>query len=629
MATDDDLQLDATASAPGVERPAELEDTALAPADANAATLAAEASQSVELEATLAAEASISAELEPTLAAPRTERSASSSTTRRAEVGRAARRLRWARALFIAVATAGAINTIYFLLRFVVSASPPRLTARFLGAAHAANGAFGATSIFQGPRLTLARIALIGTAFVAIGIWFALQNRRDPKLLLFSAFGVITGQFSMSVAVLTSSTTLPLWRASAACWYVLMPAGALALLALFPSGRPVPRWSMKVFVVAIIPIVAQAVDMLRFRAYSVPLAGAGLASAVVFLGFQRHRYRHHATLGEQHQIKWLAYAAAVFLAIQIVAVITILPLLRDIHRPGFQLLRLLYEFLLAASYLIALACVMFSAARYRLWAIDRVINRTVVYVLVTGIVGGALAVAFFALDATLRGLFSASRPVALVVSLAAAVPAFVPTRRRIARWIDRRFYGIGLDYEGLAEKAIRAVALPEVSAELGVYDELVLVGRGGMGAVYRARHAELGVPVALKVMSPELAGDDDAQLRFRREAQILEGVTHPNVIPFVASGHQKGLSFIAMHYVEGEDLSAVLRRQGRLTIDEVAPVIAGVADALERRARARDRAPRHQARQHPARGYAPRADQRAPGLRHGLRGRPLRRRRAR
>lgn len=190
-------------------------------------------------------------------------------------------------------------------------------------------------------------------------------------------------------------------------------------------------------------------------------------------------------------------------------------------------------------------------------------------------------VAYFALDATLRGLLSMSQPVALVVSLAAAGVAFGLTRRRISRWIDRRLYGISLDYEALAQKAIRAVALPDVAAELGVYDEVALIGRGGMGAVYRARHAELGVPVALRVMSPELANVEDPQIRFRREAQIMEGLTHPNVIPFVASGHEQGLAFIAMHYVEGEDLEVVLQRRGRLTLDEVVPVITGVAAALD------------------------------------------------
>jgi serine/threonine-protein kinase len=102
-----------------------------------------------------------------------------------------------------------------------------------------------------------------------------------------------------------------------------------------------------------------------------------------------------------------------------------------------------------------------------------------------------------------------------------------------------------------------------------------------MGAVYRAHHAEFPLPVALKVMSPSLADDPDAQARFRREAEILDGLRHPNVVPFLASGHDRGLAFIAMAYVDGEDLAATLRRRGRLSVAETCAIVDGVAAALD------------------------------------------------
>jgi predicted Ser/Thr protein kinase len=486
-----------------------------------------------------------------------------------------------ARAVFATIALLGAANTIYFFARFVLAASPPRLTAAFIGVAPTANSAFAATSVFYGPELTFWRTALIAIVFVGIALWSVRRNPRDLMSLVVGTACVVVGQFSISVAVLTSSEHVLAWRVLAAGWYMLLPAGSLTLLALFPSGRPVPRWSLTLIAPALVPFAVQTGDMLWYRSYSVPVAALGLASGVVFLGFQHHRYRRRATLREQHQIRWLGYASCAFLAFQIVAVIAVLPLLRDLHRPGFQLLKLTYEFLLAAAYFVPLACGLFASARYRLWDIDRVINRTIVYVLVTALLGGAFAVAFFALDASLRGVLAASAPVALVASLAAAALLFGPTRRRIARWIDRRFYGIGLDYEALAAKAVRAVALPTTSTAFASFDELALLGRGGMGAVYRAHHADFGVPVALKVMSPQLANDPDAELRFRREAEVLEGLRHRNVVPFLASGHERGLAFIAMEYIEGEDLAAVLHRRGRLPIDEVAHVVTGVAAALD------------------------------------------------
>ena len=499
-------------------------------------------------------------------------------------VPREARAADWlgvARGGFVCVATLGALNTLYFLVRFVLAPHPPQLTAEFIGAAPDAHGAFGATGIFYGPQLTYVRTELVAVVFMAIAVWSFWRKPRDLTTLALGTAGVIAGQFSISVAVLTSTEHLVAARVVAACWYMLLPAGGLALCALFPNGRPVPRWSLRLIAPALVPFALQTGDMLLYRSYSVPVAGVGLAIGAAFLGFQRHRFRRQATLREQQQIRWLGYAGGAFLALQVVAVIFVLPLLRDIHRPGFQLLKLLYEFLLAASYFVALACAFFASARYRLWDIDRVVNRTIVYVVVTTLLGGAFAVAFFALDALLRGALASSDPVALGVSLAAAAVLFGPTRRRVARWIDRRFYGIGLDYERLAARAVRAVALPTTSTEFAAYGDLVLLGRGGMGAVYRAHHAELGVPVALKVMSPQLAGDPDAERRFRREAEVLEGLRHGNVVPFLGSGHEQGLAFIAMEYIEGEDLAGVLRRWGRLPAAEVAHVLAGVATALD------------------------------------------------
>ncbi len=487
-----------------------------------------------------------------------------------------------ARVAFLAIAALCAIDIVYFVVRFILSGDPPLLHASFRGTTIASEDPFAASGIFYGPQLTLARVALVATTFLVLACWVAFRHRRDTLVQIVSLLCAVGGQYSMAVAVLTSSEDHPLWRGMAAVLYIAVPAGAMVFLALFPSGRPVPRWSLAVVPVALIPFVIQCVDMVVYRAYSVPVAAAMFLATSSFLGFQRYRYRR-SSLREQHQIRWLSFAGVAFLSIQVIAVVAVLPLLHDPARPGFQLLKLLYEFLLLASYFVALASLLFSAARYRLWDIDRVINRTIVDAVVTLLLGAAATVAFFALDASLRGALETSGTVSAAVSFAIAVILFAPMRRRIARWIDRRFYGIGLDYEGLVAKAVRAtqLALPTTTTAFGAYDELVLLGRGGMGAVYRAHHPEFGVEVALKVMSPALADERDAQARFLREAQVLETLVHPNIVPYLASGHDHGLAFIAMQYIEGEDLAAVLRSRRRLTLEEALPILDGIAAALD------------------------------------------------
>jgi predicted Ser/Thr protein kinase len=474
-----------------------------------------------------------------------------------------------------AVATLVALaNLAYYVARFLVAADPPELTRILRGAT--TTTAYASANMFDGPLLTIARNLLVATVFLVVPLWLSRRN-RTPIARLLGAACMLAGQYSIAVSVLTSTETLHPWRELAAVIYVAMPAIAFATLAVYPNGRPVPRLAAKLLPIALGLYVLQAVTMYRTRGYSVAFAAAGLVLFCTYFAFQAWRYRRHATLREQHRIKWLTYGGGVFVTLQAVAIVGILPLLADSSRPTFPLLKVLYEVLLAAAYLLALATAMIGAARYRLWDIDRVINRTVVYALLSFVLAAVAAVVFFALDGVLHDSLAA------VVAFAFVALAAVPARRRIAKWIDRRFYGIGVDYEALAAKAVRAaqLALPTTGTELGGYDELVLLGRGGMGAVYRAHHADFAVPVALKVMSPALASDADAQARFRREAEILETLRHPNVVPFLASGHERELAFIAMQYLEGEDLAAILRRKQRLALADIVPIVTAIAAALD------------------------------------------------
>ena len=78
-----------------------------------------------------------------------------------------------------------------------------------------------------------------------------------------------------------------------------------------------------------------------------------------------------------------------------------------------------------------------------------------------------------------------------------------------------------------------------------------LIGRGGMGAVYRAEEQGLGRKVALKVIAPELAHDERFRERFLRESRIAASLDHPHVIPIYQAGEEDGVLFLAMRYVEG------------------------------------------------------------------------------
>ena len=108
-----------------------------------------------------------------------------------------------------------------------------------------------------------------------------------------------------------------------------------------------------------------------------------------------------------------------------------------------------------------------------------------------------------------------------------------------------------------------------------------LVGRGGMGVVYRAVDERLDRPVALKPIAPELAQDDRFRNRFLNESRLAAALDHPNVLPIYDAGESDGQLYLAMRYVEGNDLKSLLDRDRMLTPQRTVAVLGQVADALD------------------------------------------------
>jgi predicted Ser/Thr protein kinase len=129
----------------------------------------------------------------------------------------------------------------------------------------------------------------------------------------------------------------------------------------------------------------------------------------------------------------------------------------------------------------------------------------------------------------------------------------------------------------------------------GRYRIAGLLGRGGMGEVYRATDLTLGQAVALKFLPEALARDERALARFYNEVRVARQVTHPNVCRVYDIGHVEGQHYISMEFVDGEDLASLLRRIGRLPVDKALEtarkLCAGLASAHERGVLHRDLKP--------------------------------------
>jgi serine/threonine-protein kinase len=102
-----------------------------------------------------------------------------------------------------------------------------------------------------------------------------------------------------------------------------------------------------------------------------------------------------------------------------------------------------------------------------------------------------------------------------------------------------------------------------------------------MAVVFRARDERLGRQVALKVLAPALAGDEEFRQRFVRESRAAAAVDDPHVIPVYEAGEAGGVLFIAMRYVPGSDVRTLARREGPLPAARAGAIISAVASALD------------------------------------------------
>ncbi|MFD7948076.1 protein kinase, partial [Streptomyces sp. NPDC059744] len=105
------------------------------------------------------------------------------------------------------------------------------------------------------------------------------------------------------------------------------------------------------------------------------------------------------------------------------------------------------------------------------------------------------------------------------------------------------------------------------------------IGRGGMAVVYRARDLRLDRTVALKLLAPELARNDTFRKRFTHESRVAAAIDHPHIVPVFEAGETEGILYIAMRYVAGQDLRALIDRQGPLQIAAAVRIAARGASA--------------------------------------------------
>jgi hypothetical protein len=290
----------------------------------------------------------------------------------------------------------------------------------------------GSYATFMLVLATLVALAFFGTGGVIF--W----RKSDDRMALLMALGLVLGG---TIPVLfTVGTGHSAWRVPILLVSELSFLVFFFAFTLFPDGRLVPRWTRwllvvfsiesGIFVVFANPFTATAslwivvpFDLLFFALY------AGLIIA------QMYRYRYVSTLVQRQQTKWVVFGLAVNIVVSIGALLPALIFPRSLAPLVFLLVYLGALFLYPSTIGVA-------TLRYRLWDIDVLINRTLIY----GTLTVMLALVYFGLVIGLQSLVHlltgslSGQPLVIVASTLAIYALFQPLRRRIQRVIDRRFY---------------------------------------------------------------------------------------------------------------------------------------------------------------------------------------------
>ncbi|NQT39758.1 MAG: serine/threonine protein kinase, partial [Planctomycetes bacterium] len=148
------------------------------------------------------------------------------------------------------------------------------------------------------------------------------------------------------------------------------------------------------------------------------------------------------------------------------------------------------------------------------------------------------------------------------------------------------------DAQGLARELILAKKLTKFQAEavyrdrlkdlvMGEYVVLDRIGAGGMGDVFKARHRKMDRLVALKVLPDRAMETPDAVQRFYREVRAAARLTHANIVTAYDAGDYQGTHFLVMEYVDGQDLSQIVKQHGPLTVEQAVDCTLQAARGLQ------------------------------------------------
>ena len=428
-------------------------------------------------------------------------------------------------------------------------------------------------------------LLLFGFSVIAV---ILIVNRSDDWFAILTSLFLIV--FGARITNLANNIALtPGYETQGGLILALGDIGIVLFTMLFPDGKFAPKW-MK-FLVPLLIITMFGIYLFPNTSfYWVKMRDNGYYFLVtvtwymVGLGSGIYRYYRSSTLAQKQQIRWIFIGTmgpfVWFILFQ--ALTYLFPALTnsEVASASFQAISRLagiFMFLMLPLF------VAISIVQARLFDIDMIINRSLVYGILTIGLGLTFGLVFIIASAIFRSMHASDQFffVAVIFSVAAGA-GFQPLRKKLQRFVDRFFYHIQIDYQ---KTPLDAHAEADTNVEGGItlssYRNLKLIGHGGMAEVYRATDSTGRGTVAVKILRAALAGDEQFQKRFMREAEIVNRLEHPNIVRVTDFGEERGMYYIVMEMLSGPDLNHLIRQEKRISLSNTVSLLRGIADALD------------------------------------------------
>ncbi|MCU0496847.1 MAG: serine/threonine protein kinase [Anaerolineae bacterium] len=426
--------------------------------------------------------------------------------------------------------------------------------------------AAGLTPQFYLGFLTVMPYVVILSAY-AVAVFIVWRRSDDWYVMALGFTMVATATFGFGL--------------NAPAWMSFISLSSLIVIGyLFPDGRFGPQWTRYAAPLVVLwAAIAQSQVMLP------PNTGVLLVTlTVVTISFVvAHLQRYRAASPPQRRQIRLVMVMFVLLITLMALNNAIFALLAVLQIDPLHPMRLYHN--LTSSLILGITGVglqvslAIAVLRYKLYNIDFVLNRSLLYGGVTVILSLFFAIGFL----IVQQVFQQSQ-LALALAVAVIIGLFQPTRNALQHLIDRRFFLLRFDLNQLEQRQRAENETPNqvfTGQAFGVYEIGKMIGKGGMGAVYRGRQISLNRQVAIKILSPELAQRPEYLKRFQREARIVASLRHPNIVGLYDYGNLNGAYFLVMEYTDGKELGSFLKAQGCLPLHTVRWIVRDIASALD------------------------------------------------